>query len=459
MEKIFDVCIIGAGPAGIFTALQLMNDYKVLLLEMGNNYSSRQHCYVINGNVSCNGCNGKCSIISGFGGAFSSKSGGTLSLYPAGSSLIRYYNTQEELEADYEKALMIWREFSKDNLSFEGSTDEENIISFSKIVNQHGGVYKHYNGYKLTKDVLDTTMMEIEKNISDRVELRYNTEVRTIMKVDKQWELKCTNGNIFSSKTVVFATGRKGNSFTSKKLKNLGISYKKTGIDLGVRLELSKDRIDHLAKLHPDIKIRFNINGEEVRTFCFCPAGRIVHFNQDSLYRTKSMDFLEGYIDMKNPSNRTNLSFLHRINFDTTDDVWRFQREFEERYSSFGGKVIAQRFNDVGRSIFSPLPNNTTLTDYFIGNIFNIIPEKSGFVLLEAINKFDKLMEGRVVDNDTVIIAPEIGNFWPEIETDKSFRTNVPGIFVAGDALGFIRGALQGSVTGIKTANAIRRFL
>jgi hypothetical protein len=302
-------------------------------------------------------------------------------------------------------------------------------------------------------------MMEIEIKISDKVELRHNTEVRSIMKVDKQWELKCTNGDIFSSKAVVFATGRKGNSFTSQKLKKLGVSYKKTGIDLGVRLELSKDRIDHLAKLHPDIKIKFNINGEEVRTFCFCPAGKIVHFNQDSLCRTKSMDFLEGYIDVNAPSTRTNLSFLHRINFNTTDDVWRFQREFEDQYTSFGGKVIAQRFNDVGKSIFSPLPESTTLTDYFIGNIFHIIPEKSGFVLLEAIRKFDKLMGGKVVDNDTVIIAPEIGNFWPEIETDKSFRTNVPGIFVAGDALGFIRGALQGSVTGIKTANAIRRFL
>lgn len=96
--------------------------------------------------------------------------------------------------------------------------------------------------------------------------------------------------------------------------------------------------------------------------------------------------------------------------------------------------------------------------NHFIGNIFHIIPEKSGFVLLEAISKFDKLMEGKVIDNDSVIIAPEIGNFWPEIETDKSFRTNVPGIFVAGDALGFVRGALQGSVTGIKTANAIKNF-
>lgn len=459
MKKIFDVCIIGAGPAGIFTALQLINDYNVLLLELGNSFSKRQYCHVINKSSTCNGCKGKCSIITGFGGSFCSKSGGTLSLYPAGSSLIKYYNSHDELLLEYEKALTIWKNFSEDQLNFEGSTDEDEIISFSKKVNEFGGVYKHYNGYKLNKDILDSSIKKFEDHVSEKAELKFNSEVKTVKKENKQWKIECGDGNHYSSRTIVFATGRKGNSFTSKKLKKLGVAHKKSGIDLGVRLELSKDKIDNLAKLHPDIKIKFNINGEEVRTFCFCPRGRIVHFNQDSLCHTKSMDFLEGYIDKNSLSERTNLSFLHRVNFETTEDVWDFQREFEDKYSSFGGKVIAQKFNDIGKSIFSPLPKNSTLKDFFIGNIFLVLPEKSAFVLLEAINKFDRLMDGKVIDEDTVIIAPELGNFWPEIKTDKSFRTNISGLFVAGDALGFIRGALQGSVTGIKTANAIKKFL
>ena len=171
------------------------------------------------------------------------------------------------------------------------------------------------------------------------------------------------------------------------------------------------------------------------------------------------MDFLEGYIDSHNPSKRTNMSFLHRINFGSKDEVWKFQSYFEERYHELGGKIIAQRYSDVGKSVFSPLPHGTTLRDYVLGNIFQIIPEKSAYVILEAINKFNKLMEGKVLTEDVVLCAPEIGNFWPEVEVDNMFQTNVRGIFVAGDALGFTRGALQGSVTGLKAANGIRTFL
>lgn len=80
-------------------------------------------------------------------------------------------------------------------------------------------------------------------------------------------------------------------------------------------------------------------------------------------------------------------------------------------------------------------------------------------MLLEAISRFDRMMDGKVLANDTVIAAPEIGNFWPEINMDKNFQTNIQGIFVAGDTLGFTRGALQASVTGIKTSEIVAKFL
>lgn len=361
VQNQFDICIIGSGPAGIFTAMGLVDRYNVLVLEFGNKFSDRQCCRVIDDDNNCRGCDGKCSIITGFGGSFCSKSGGTLSLYPAGSSLVEYYDTQENLLADYNRAIKIWKNYSEDNMSYEGSTDKEKIISFSKKVNDFGGTYKHYNGFKLNKSNLDKTIQRMEDFISSNAKLEFNSEVISVKKEGELWQIKCRNGNLYTSKLVVFATGRKGNSFTSRKLKKLGVNYKKTGIDLGVRLELSKDKIDDLSELHPDIKIKFDINGEEVRTFCFCPKGRLIHFNQDSLCSAKSMNFLEGCIDDNNLSDRTNIAFLHRINFNTTDEVFEFQRNFEEKYYSLGGKVISQRFKDVGKQIFSPLPFNTTL--------------------------------------------------------------------------------------------------
>lgn len=460
MQKPFDVCIIGSGPAGIFSAIELAERYDIIVLELGNKFSKRQRCKVVDNDVSCNRCGGICNIIAGFGGSFSSRSGGTLSLYPAGSSLIEYYDSKEDLLADYEDAIKIWRKFSKDKMSFEGSTNQEDITAFFRKVNEFGGIYKHYNGYKLDKASLDRTVQAMEDYITSKARLEFNSEVISVVKKSNLWNVKCHNGKSYLSRAVVFATGRKGNSFISEKLKNMGVNQRKSEIDVGIRIEFAKDKIDYLAKLHPDMKIKFNINGEEVRTFCFCPKGKIIHFNQDSLcYNYIKINFLEGYIDNENLSDRTNISLLHRISFESAEEVFRFQRNFEEKYYSLGGRIIAQRLKDIGNTTFRPLPHNTTLKDYSIGSVFSLLPEKSVYILLEAINRFDKILEGQVIDENTVIAAPELGNFWPEIKMDKEFQTNISGIFVAGDALGFIRGALQGSVTGIKTSRAVMRFL
>ncbi len=459
MSKIFDVCVVGSGPAGIFASMGLVDSCKVLIIELGRRFKDRLNCRVISRDQQCVGCGGKCNIITGFGGAFCSQSGGVLSLYPAGSFLLNYFDSIEELAGNYETALDIWKKFSNGKIAFKGSVDKDEIARFSNEVREVGGIYKHFNGFRIEKLALRDAICRIEDYLSKKSCIKYESEVVSVVKDNGLWQIICRNGEKYIAKTVLFATGRKGNSYMSKQLSQIGVATEKTGIDIGIRLELESGKIDHLANLHPDVKIKFNINGEEVRTFCFCPKGRLTHFNQNSLCGTKSMNFLEGYIDNHNPSKRTNLSFLHRINFNSKESVWKFQSEFEEKYYAIGGRVVAQRYSDIGRSVFSPLPKNTTLRDYVLGSVFQTIPEKSVYVILEAMSKFNELMGGNILKKNAVICAPEIGNFWPEVAVDRFFHTNVGGIFIAGDTLGFTRGALQGSATGIRVAKGIKKFL
>ena len=459
MSKMFDVCVVGSGPAGIFAAIELVDSCNVLVLELGRNFKNRLDCRVISSNQKCVGCYGKCSIITGFGGAFSSQSGGLLSLYPAGSFLLNYFESEEELVYVYEAAIKVWKNFTKGKMNFEGCSDKVKIADFSRKVSDIGGVYKHFNGFRINKMVLRGAVYAMEQFLSRKATIKYRSEVIAVSKERGVWRIECRDGGCYLAKAVMFATGRKGNHFTSKQLNNLGVKVEKIGIDIGIRLELNSDLIDYLATLHPDMKIRFDINGEEVRTFCFCPKGRLTQFNQDSLSGTKSMNFLEGYIDDCMPSQRTNISFLHRINFSSIQDVWRFHVAFENKYSSLGGKVVAQRYADVGRSVFSPLPSSTTLRDYVLGSVFQVMPEKSVYVILEAIRKFARLVNKGILNTDAIICAPEIGNFWPEVQVDDLLQTNVHGIFVAGDALGFTRGALQGCATGMRAAKGIKIYL
>jgi uncharacterized FAD-dependent dehydrogenase len=139
--------------------------------------------------------------------------------------------------------------------------------------------------------------------------------------------------------------------------------------------------------------------------------------------------------------------------------VWEYQKRFEERYLLAGGKIIAQRYRDIGRETFSQIPTTTTLHDYRVGSIFSVMPRDSVFAILESINKFNQITGGKFINEETIICAPEFGNFWPEIKVDKNFFTSAKGVFVAGDALGFIRGAMQACVTGLKAARGIKLFL
>jgi uncharacterized FAD-dependent dehydrogenase len=79
--KSFDVVVVGAGPAGIFAALELTrrSHLKVAILEKRPNIEKRR-CLAREGK-GCHACH-PCSIMSGWGGA-GAFSDGKLTLSPA----------------------------------------------------------------------------------------------------------------------------------------------------------------------------------------------------------------------------------------------------------------------------------------------------------------------------------------------------------------------------------------
>ena len=68
-DRQYDVVIVGAGPAGIFAALELTKQAKldVLILDKGRNIDKR-HCPIYNSDRKCIHCK-FCDRISGWGGA------------------------------------------------------------------------------------------------------------------------------------------------------------------------------------------------------------------------------------------------------------------------------------------------------------------------------------------------------------------------------------------------------
>ncbi|MGD1076366.1 MAG: NAD(P)/FAD-dependent oxidoreductase, partial [Thermodesulfovibrionales bacterium] len=80
--KRYDVVIVGAGPAGIFSALELIEEgkgLKILLVEKGKDIDKRL-CPMGRGEPTCSKCP-ECDLLSGWGGA-GAFSDGKLTLSP-----------------------------------------------------------------------------------------------------------------------------------------------------------------------------------------------------------------------------------------------------------------------------------------------------------------------------------------------------------------------------------------
>ena len=99
----YNVAIIGAGPAGIFTALEIVKlkpEWKVILIEKGQRIEKRK-CPIREGAPKCVNCK-RCGLLCGWGGA-GAFSDGKLPLTPdVGGHLIDYMQREDvEKYIDY----------------------------------------------------------------------------------------------------------------------------------------------------------------------------------------------------------------------------------------------------------------------------------------------------------------------------------------------------------------------
>jgi uncharacterized FAD-dependent dehydrogenase len=118
----YDVIIVGAGPAGIFSALELTEkrNLRVLVLDRGPEIDQRK-CPSSRG-LECKHCE-PCSILSGWGGA-GAYSDGKLTLSTEVGGWLNQYVTEKELEDLVKYVDEIYLKFGASEQVFGGDTDE-----------------------------------------------------------------------------------------------------------------------------------------------------------------------------------------------------------------------------------------------------------------------------------------------------------------------------------------------
>lgn len=345
----YDVVIIGAGPAGLFSAYELIVNnpkLKVLLLDKGPMAKNR-FCPMNKNNIPCANCK-ICNIMSGFGGA-GTFSDGKLNFIPKiGKSDLFKYMTEEEANKIIDDTEVIFNKFKMDSEIYPSNIDE--ALEIRKKVALAGSRLLLIRQKHLGSDKLPLYIQEFTDFLSKSgVEIKENTEVVDIISNSlDEHEIKCKNlKKEFSVKTnnIIIAPGRSGAKWVQELADKYNISYTSQSIEIGVRVEVRKEILEDITNViyDPTIFIKTDTYGDEIRTFCTNPGGFVAKENYYGYI------CVNGHALKDKKSNNSNFAFISKVNLTQPVTNTRLYGESIAKIANVlgDGKPIIQTLKDL----------------------------------------------------------------------------------------------------------------
>ncbi len=454
----YDVLIIGAGPAGIFTALELVrkakSPKKILLVEKGRAIENRS-CPKSK-TKKCVNCKPYCHITTGFSGAGAFSDGKlSLSADVGGDlpNLIGFDRAQETIEY----ADKIYLEFGADT-KVEGVSNPTEVKEIRKRAIQAGlklvDCPIRHMGTEKAQDIYYAIEQYLQK---EGVEMRFNVECTNLI----MGEGRCLgaylseegkNKEVYADHTIV-ATGRRGAEWLESLCTEHNIEHMPGTVDIGVRVEVRNEVMEQVNEVLYESKLvgypqPFK---NKVRTFCQNPGGFVSQENYDN-----DLAVVNGhsYKDLK--SNNTNLAILVSHNFNTpfNQPIAYAQKVGELSNMLANGHILVQRFGDIldgkrtwqkelDRSNLKP-----TLPDAVAGDITAAIPYRAMMNIINFIQALDHVVPG-FASTETLLYSPELKFYSNRVTMDEDFNTSVKGLHCLGDSSGWTRGLMMASVMGV----------
>ena len=457
-----DVLIIGAGPSGIFTALEMLKNgskKKIMIVEKGLPVEKR-HCPKAK-TGKCVNCKPDCNITTGFSGAGAFSDGKlSLSCEVGGNlpDLIGHEFAQQMIE--YTDG--IYLSFGADK-KVEGVGHDEKIKAIRlraiqaelKLVDcpiRHLGTVMAQELYG-----------KIEKHLTDNgVEIIFKTECVDLIVEDGR-----AKGAVFlpcgkpesekfsvSADNVVIATGRKGADWLEDMCKKHNIEHLPGTVDIGVRVEVRNEVMEDVNEALYESKL---IGYPEpftnkVRTFCQNPGGFVSQENYDN----NSLAVVNGHSYKNTKSDNTNLAILCSHNFRPPfDEPIPYAKKVGELVNMLAdGHILVQRYGDIlagKRTWQEDLTRSNvrpTLPDAVAGDLTAAMPYRTLMNIIKFIEAVDKVVPG-FASEETLLYGPEIKFYSNKVKMDEKFNTNIEGLHCLGDSSGWTRGLMMASVMGV----------
>ena len=438
MSNAFELAIVGMGPAGIGVATAIQSSpiiRNTICFERGADMAEK-NCAIINNDPCCN--SDVCHIISGIGGA-SNLSSGKISFLPAGSGLVGFFASEQELQ-DIMSGVI--QSLEKDAGLRKVNISKETILETQQYYVTNKVTYKYYDVYEFNgaeyRQYLSATMNSL---IDSGLQVHTNSE---IIAIDRDETTFCyiiaanEKGEIsrYTVRNIVFAVG---SNEIDKCLVSTFVGATRLSYEIGVRVEAKSKCFGDSLNSHGDLKLKYKSG----RTYCVTKGGAIVS------YRTDGLCLLEGYIDSDQRTDYSNLAVLIK-GYDEKELA-----EFQQKYRSlFGGVPVRQKYSDYLKGSASVDSIQTTLTTSKIGDINKMFSDSINKSLRDFINHvlIDVM---HLQGEELTIVAPEL-KMLRNIEISDQFAI-APNLYVVGAATGKFRGILQSMCSGIQCGKYILR--
>jgi uncharacterized FAD-dependent dehydrogenase len=430
-----EVIIIGAGPAGLFAALRLIElGIRPVILERGRDVSSRKkdiarisRDHIVD--PDSNYCFGE-----GGAGTFSDGK-----LY-----------TRSKKRGDNKRVLeLLCIHGAKENILYEAHPH----LGTDKLPGIISGIRKSITGAG--------GIILFEKRVTDII-LDGNTVKGVLISENEK----------YFSPYVILATGHSARDIYSICARR-GIDLEQKSFAMGVRVEHPQELIDTI-QYHGNSRGEYlpaasynlvkQVDGRGVYSFCMCPGGFIV-----PSATTQEEVVVNGMSSSGRNSPYANSGIVVEIRPEDFVKYTRykelagleFQRDFEKMAWEQGGRrqtAPAQRLSDFVKGLSSQsLPGVSYFPGVISSPLHEWMPEFISKRLTEGFHLFDSMMKG-FITNEAVILGVESRTSSPvRIPRDivKMNHIRISGLYPCGEGSGYSGGIVSSAIDGMRAAEAI----